>query len=820
MQKFTKQFTSLSAKNLGADTAENPSCAHCGDPCASDAVTTGGLHFCCTGCQAVYQLLKDNKLDSFYEISGGAGLSLKGRGANEQFSYLDDELVSRRLLDFSDGTTSRATFYIPQMYCSACIWLLENLQRLNPAIVESRVNFPRRRLTVTFRTADFSLRRLTELLASLGYTPKLTMGDVEKKSFFTDNRRLILMTGVAGFAFANIMLFSFPDYLATVAALPREFAAYFGYLSLLLALPVLLYSSRDFFRTAITGLKQRQINLDVPISIGILALFARSAYEITAGVGSGYLDSMSGLVFLLLIGRVVQAKTFQALTFDRDYKSYFPLFVTRLKSGREEQVGIQRLEIGDRMLVRSGELIVADAVLIGDSASIDYSFVTGESTPVLRGPGDAVYAGGRIIGPAALMDTIKAVSQSYLVSLWDSERFARRQNGLATRISLRVANRFTYAVIGIALATFFYWFGSGIGTAVNNATAVLIVACPCALALAIPFTFGTAMTILGRRRFFLRDQAVIEKMSASDAIVFDKTGTLTDTQAAAVRFHGQELADDERAAIKSVARQSTHPLSRAIGSFLSSAAAIEVVNIKEVPGKGISALASVGTIRLGAGQWLSESGLPLPESTEPNAAQVYVAIDSTVLGYFDLAPSFRESAQLIVPALKHTHQLWLLSGDNDAAADTLLPLFDSADRMKFQQSPHEKLSFIDDLRESGRKVVMVGDGLNDAGALAAADVGIAVTNEVASFSPACDAILSADAMQELPGFLRLSRMAVRIVIASLVISLAYNVIGLYFAVTGSLSPLIAAILMPVSSISVVGFAVLGTKLAARRLGLN
>ncbi len=821
MQKFTKQpLAGVDAAPV-SEIASKTACAHCGDPCSDGSVALGDLHFCCTGCKAVYQLLRDNHLDSFYDIAGGGGLSLKGRSLSEQFGYLDDELVARRLLDFADGNTSRVTFYVPQMYCSACIWLLENLQRLNPAIMESRVNFPRRRLSVTFRSQDLTLRGLVELLAMLGYTPKLTMGDLDKRSFFQDNRKLILRTGIAGFAFANIMLFSFPDYLATVAALPQEFAAYFGYLSLLLALPVLLYSSADFFRTAVTGLKQRQINLDVPISLGIVALFLRSAYEVLAGVGSGYFDSMSGLVFLLLIGRVVQAKTFQALSFDRDYKSYFPLFVTRLKSGREEQIGVQRLEVGDRILVRSGELVVADAILIGDSAAIDYSFVTGESTPIIRNAGDTIYAGGRVTGAAAQLETVKEVSQSYLVSLWDSEKFARRQNGLATRISLQVADKFTYAVITIAVLTFVYWFSGGIGQAVTNATAVLIVACPCALALAIPFTFGTAMTILGRRHLFLREQAVIEKMSSSDTIVFDKTGTLTDAQAATVRYEGRTLSAGERSALRSVARQSTHPLSRAIESYLADAELIVVRDFHESIGQGVRARVAGKEILIGSASWMNVRGVAVTPDGQSDLSHVHVAIGKETVGRFELLPTFRESATQIVPELRQSHALWLLSGDNPtAAAEALLPLFESHDKMKFRQSPHEKLSFIENLRVSGRKVVMVGDGLNDAGALAAADVGIAVSDEVSAFSPACDGILSATALRDLPRFLKLSRAAARIVIASLVISLLYNLVGLYFAVSGSLSPLIAAILMPVSSISVVGFAVLGTRLTARRLGLN
>lgn len=788
-----------------------PTCAHCGESCVGCEVHDRELSFCCNGCLTVYRLLHDNNLAGYYAIVGDGGVSLKGQNLTAGFEYLDDPAVSRRLLDFTDGTLSRVTLHVPQMYCSACIWLLENLSRLNGVIVESRVNFPKRQLSVTFREPDLSLRRVVELLAALGYSPRITLGDLEKHSFFRDNRRLILMTGVAGFCFANIMLFSFPDYLATVGNLPREFAAYFGYLSLLLSLPVLFYSAGDFFRNALTGLRQRQINLDVPISIGILALFLRSAYEIISAAGTGYLDSMSGLVFFLLIGRVVQAKTYQALSFDRDYRSYFPLCITRIRDGREQQVGVQRLEIGDRILVRNGELIVADAVLIGEAATVDYSFVTGESTPVVRRSGETLFAGGRIVGAAALMDVIKEVSQSYLVSLWNSDRFARRQESAASRISLVVGRYFTITVVALALATFAFWLPSGIDSAVTNAVAVLIVACPCALALALPFTLGTTMTIFGRGKFFLRDQNVIEKMAALSTVVFDKTGTLTESELAMVNFRGRDLTETELAALRALLRQSTHPLARAIRNSLEPGPADELGHFEEIPGKGAIAQSGETILRLGAASWLNHNA---PDTH--TGARAYLQINGEVAGYFALLPSFRQATATVVPHLRHDYELWLLSGDNPAQADDFLPLFAGRERMRFQQSPHDKLNFIADLRQSGQQVLMVGDGLNDSGALAAADVGIAVTDGVAAFAPACDAMMSADALPHLPAFLHLSRDAMRTVKAAFALSLLYNGVGLYFAITGSLSPLIAAILMPISSLSVVAFAVLGTRWAAYR----
>ncbi len=791
-------------------------CAHCGEVCRRDTVCEGDLAFCCRGCLTVFHLLRDNNLESFYQIHGATGLSLQGRETVGKFEFLDDDSVRQKLLDFTDGTTSRVTFHIPQMFCSSCIWLLENLHRLNAAIFEARVNFPKRTLAVTFRENELSLRGLTELLARLGYTPKITLQTIEKQSFVRDNRRLILQTGIAGFAFANIMLFSFPDYLAGGMGVGAQYQQYFGFLSLLLALPVFFYSSVDFFRAAYQSLRVRQVHLDLPLSIGIIALFLRSLYEVVTQNGTGYFDSFTGLVFFLLIGRVFQSKTFQTLSFDRDYKSYFPLSVTvKTKSG-ERQLVLSKLKLGDVVVTRNGELIVADSILRTRVVSVDYSFVTGESRPVIKNAGDVLYAGGRVIGAPAEMEVIKDVSQGYLVSLWSSNKFAGRHAGRASRISQKVGTRFTVAVIAVSLATFGYWLRFGLDGAITNTTAVLIVACPCALALSIPFTFGTVMQIFGRRGLFLREPNVVENLAQIDAVVFDKTGTLTSTSETTMQFVGDELTGTRKAMLKGLALASTHPLSRRIAQWASGTEAIEPESVGEFPGQGVVGRFDAGEMRLGSNRWVTGDD----SSTDQSTTTVALALNGARLGHFEFGGGFRESSAEIVPMLRERYEVSLISGDNASQAGEFVTMFGGGENLRFKQSPHDKLNYVDSLKSAGKRVLMVGDGLNDSGALAAADVGVALTEDIATFSPASDAILSAGHFGELPRYLDLSRRALRIVQISFVISLLYNIAGGYFAVSGQLSPLIAAILMPVSSVSVVGFAVVMTRLSARRLGLS
>ncbi len=745
-------------------------CFHCGDVCRKDGIVEEELAFCCGGCLTVYHLLKDNNLAEFYQLNGASGISLKGKDGADKFEYLDDDSVRQKLLDFTDGTFGRVTFHVPQMYCSSCIWLLENLHKLNPAIVEARVNFPKRSLAVTFREAELSLRSLTELLSRLGYTPRITLQTIEKRSFVRDNRRLILQTGIAGFAFANIMLFSFPDYLAGEFGVEASYQRYFGALSLLLALPVFFYSAVDFFRAAYQGLRVKQVHLDLPLSIGIIALFVRSVYDVASQSGTGYFDSFTGLVFFLLIGRVFQSKTYQTLTFDRDYKSYFPLAVSIREGAKDRQISLSQLKVGDIVVARNGELIVADSVLRSAEAAIDYSFVTGESRAVKKAAGDILYAGGRIVDAPAEMEVIKDVSQGYLVSLWSSSKFTSRSAGRATRISQRVGMQFTIAILAVAAATFVYWLGSGLDAAIANTTAVLIVACPCALALAIPFTFGTVMQVFGRRGLFLREQNVVENLAQIETIVFDKTGTLTSANTANTKYIGEKLSEEQMAMLKGLAAASTHPLSRRISTWVNGVRPQTPDKVDEIPGKGVSGRFGIDEIKVGSRRWV------VGDVGDSAGSEAHLAINDRVLGRFEFGGGFREAAA--------------------------------------------RIEYVDSLKASGQRVLMIGDGLNDSGALAAADVGIALTEDVASFSPASDAILAAESLSDLPAILQLSRNARRIVMMGFAISLVYNVTGVYFAVTGQLSPLIAAVLMPLSSVSVIGSAVLATRIAARRAGLR
>ena len=814
-------------------TAEKIACSHCGETCRSGAIITGDLAFCCEGCKMVYQLLNENGLCDYYALNEHPGISQRPDRYKEKFAFLDDEKIAAQLLSFHNGEETHVTFYLPQIHCSSCLYLLENMHRLEPAILSSRVEFTTREIAIVFDHRRTSLRRIADLLTATGYEPYISLhelGQARPKA----SRQTIYRLGIAGFCFANIMLLSFPEYLGLDKTEPL-FQSIFRWLSLALSLPVLLYSAQPFYISAWKGLRHRFLNIDAPIALAILVTFTRSAYEVITGAGSGYFDSMTGIVFFMLAGRALQDRTYRQLSFERDYTSYFPVAVSVLENEKESPRPLPEVRCGNTLRIHHQELIPADGILTRGQALIDYSFVTGESLPVIKEVGELIYAGGKQTGAAIEMLVVKEVAQSYLTRLWNRHDSNPDTADLHSSFIHLFSRYFTYIVLAIASAAALYWWSVDPLRIGNAVTAVLIIACPCALLLSSTFTNGNILRVLARNRLYLRNAQVIEEIATTTHIVFDKTGTLTTGARQEGIYEGRPLSNEQQDAIAFLASQSSHPLSRAVAHELdpagnrhmapsgdslrtvrSSIPPLTIGSFHEEAGKGIEGSINGHHVTIGSPSFINHNLHDLP----PAGTRVYIGWDKKMIGHFSFFNQYRGGIAALAGNLSRNYHLSILSGDTPWEGPRLAELMGKDTEMHFGQSPHHKTRYVEKLQATGARVMMIGDGLNDAGALRQANTGIAISENDNNFTPASDAILDAAVLHRLPAFIAFCRMEKKIVITSFVISILYNIIGLSFAVRGNLSPMIAAILMPMSSLSILLLTYGCSNLLAKWLGLS
>lgn len=789
-------------------------CFHCGLSLSEGpALRFDDKDFCCQGCQTVYELFHANDMGSYYELAQNPGATPTANTG--KFDFLENETIVEKLVDFQEGNTVVIRLHIPHIHCSSCIWILENLHKLQTGVSSSQVNFHEKRVRIHYDKSQVSLRQLVDLLCRIGYEPYISLEQYDQKAPTVD-RSLIYKVGVAFFCFGNIMLLSFPEYFEVEEYWLNEYKGFFRGLMFVLALPSFLYSASGYYVSAWKAIRTKRLNIDIPIALGIIVMFVRSAADMWLDHGPGFMDSLTSLIFFMLLGKMFQSKTYTFLNFERDYKSYFPVAVSRvLADGSEESIPVYEVKKGDRLRLRNEEVIPTDGILISEKASIDYSFVTGEAVPVSKKSGDKLFAGGKPQAGSILLDALAPVSQSYLTQLWSNEIFQKNSGKDLQTITDKISQYFTPALLLLAFAGLAYWWNIDRHTAFNAFTAVLIVACPCALALTAPFTLGNILRIYGRAKLYLKNTQVIEAMERIDAIVLDKTGTITTADAAQIEYHGDALPANDLRAIRAIVRQSNHPLSRMLYGALAAYSLVEVDDFQEPVGKGVGGSCQGIVYRIGSRKWI---GLPQDEQLLETA--VYIERAGKYVGKFVFRNQYREGMAELFSGLQQGASVYILSGDNEGEREYLEQFLPAEVELHFNQKPDQKLAFIQQLQAQGKNVLMIGDGLNDAGALQQAQVGFAVAENVNVFSPACDGILDASQLRNLPQFLALSKKALQIIRFCFFLSLCYNAVGITFALMGLLSPLVATIIMPLSTATIISSTTLLGNWAARRLQIN
>jgi Cu2+-exporting ATPase len=780
---------SLSAQSLSAEIMCVESlCAHCGLP------TAPGRQFCCAGCGAANDIIQGLGLGRYYTQRL---LAVGARALRPDPAERWD--LARHIVAKPDGT-KELTLAVDGLQCGACIWLIEAVLAKEPAVLAGRVNMTTRRLRLAWRGSNEDADHLVGRIEALGY--RLVPFDISALAATRDRtgRMLLRSLAVAGFAAGNVMLISIGIWAGQAGALDHigpATMALLHWVSALIAMPAIAYAGRPFFASALAALRQRRTNMDVPISLGVLLVTGMSLVETINGGAHTYFDSAVTLLFFLLVGRVLDHRARgQARATAEQLLALRSTDVAVVQpDGTIRRCGQEQVAQGDHVLVASGERIGVDGVLERGSAALDTSLVTGESLPVNAAPGTSVYAGTLNLGATL---TIRATATGGSTLLAECVRLieaAETRRGRFVVLADRVARRYAPAVHVCALLTFLGWFfGMGVpaGQALLTASAVLIITCPCALALAVPAVQVIATGQLFRGGMLLKSPTALERLAEVDTVVFDKTGTLTEPLLALAGDY--EPADLHVAATLAVS--SRHPLAR---SLVAAAGAVAPADgVAEHPGLGLSRLTPAGEIRLGSRVFCgdAEATAAGPEMwlARPGRAPVRFCFDER-----PRADALETVRRLRAMGLT----LHLISGDRAEQVQRIAAMLGIED-WRARCTPVDKVDLIEGWGAKGRKVLMVGDGMNDSPALAAASVSASPATAADVSQTVADFVFQGDKLEPVVVALETARRAKAVMRQNLALAIGYNIVMVPLAIAGWVTPWLAAAAMSSSSLLVMG----------------
>ncbi len=820
----------------GSVEARSCRCAHCGLPVPARLLREGGeRQFCCSGCRQVYTLVHEWGFDQYYRIAGQQDAALgPAKVTGRSFDDFDDERVRAEATDPAGPGRLRTRLYLEGVHCAACVWLVEKLPAVLNGVDEVRLNAGTGVAEVTWRPDRTRLSAIGRALDRLGYTPHVHRASRAQEARRAEDRAGLARVGVASACAMNLMFLHGAIYAGEHSGMDSPYETFLRWLSFGVALPVILYSARPFYQTAVAGLRAGMVHIDLPIAVALTVTFAASAVNTVRGSGALWFDSLAMLVAALLGARQLQrASQRSALERADSLRGVaFLEFARRLEGGLPDapavEVPLAALVPGDRVEIRSGELVPVDGVVLSGRSSLDNAVLTGEAAALPVKEGDAVYAGATNLGARLVVRVEAAGVTTRVGTLLAIVQEALARKPVLLQTTDRLVRRFVQAVLVLAVITGAAWLPKGPEVAIERLIALLVVACPCALGLSIPLAVSIALMRAARAGIFVKDPDALERMRQAETLLVDKTGTITEGRPAVVRWQGEDLALD---LARTLEAESAHAVARAFqrsfGRPLRLVRTVETVT--EVPGRGIGGRLDGHDVRVGTRAYVAGGGAAVPESLAAAAADavledlspVFVAVDGTVRGVAAIGDRVRADAQETLTSLRARGvRVRILSGDHPGLVSRVArELGVPEDAAHGGLTPEQKLDLVSALvgerggpqqgpSKGGRplrrpSVVMVGDGVNDAAALALADVGIAVHGGTGATIAAADIVLTREGISPLLEILEGARSLRGVIRRNLGFSLIYNAVACMLAVAGAITPLAAAILMPCSSLVVI-----------------
>ncbi|MCF6282162.1 MAG: heavy metal translocating P-type ATPase [Candidatus Polarisedimenticolaceae bacterium] len=818
---------------MQSDSSESAGCFHCTLPLPNDDEITATIdgdsqHFCCTGCKAVCEAIYDAGLEGFYQRTpDGQSLAPPPDLPKELLLYDLDEVQEEFVSSLDDQRS--ISLLVEGIHCAACVWLIEHTLRKLAGVEEIKVNLSARRLHLKWDNSQLPLSMVIKRLGQIGYAAVPFDPEVAEGAIKRENRMLLYRMAFAAFTMMNLLWVSIALYSG---ADQSEYRGLFHLVGFILATPTLLFSGYPFYKGAWIGLRNLRPSMDLPIAIGATITYLYSIYITfsSSAIGEVYYDTVVNFLFVILVGRYLEAiSKRQAVASTQRLLDLQPRVARVLRDGEEVFVPIRAVKVAEIVLLKPGERIPVDGVISWGQSSIDEALLTGESVAVNKTEGDKVSA-GTINGNGVLKIEVTAVlKKTALGRIIDLVEEAQASKAPIQGMADRIVPWFVVATLGLATATFFWWWQTDFELALMAATSVLIITCPCAFGLATPMAIAVASGQGARHGILIKNGEVLERLSDINHFVFDKTGTLTEGKMSVTTIvtaesrwdagSEQDLSAQSKALLRklyALESLSEHPIAQAIvnaGKLRGFTKAAEIEGFVSKPGAGLSGLLNGEMLVIGTRSWLVENGIAAQTTLDQVADElesqgtglIYCAINGEEVALIGVEDRIRPEAAAMVAALKRDGlELTMLSGDRQRTAEIIAERLGGLEVIA-EVLPEEKDQVIQQLQQDKQhKVAMVGDGVNDAPALVRADVGIAMGSGTDVSIASADIVLMSAELNKVRQASALSRRTLRTIRQNIAISITYNIIMVPMAMMTFVSPLVAAISMPISSLLVIG----------------
>ena len=777
------------------------------------------LNFCCGGCQSVYHILKSENLDSFYEKLGNKTIKAPLQVSNDDLSKFDSENFLNSYTTITKDGFVQIDLILEGIHCAACVWLNEKVLYDTKGVVEANINFTTNKARVVFNSDILKLSDIIKKIRSIGYNAYAYDSSIADKEASKAKQDYFVRIMVAVVCTMNIMMLSVAKYTGFFTGMSIEVKNMIHLAEFILATPVLFFSGFVFYKGAYFGLKNRIVNMDLLVSSGATMTYVYSLFVLFGAKGESYFDSVAMIITFVLVGKYLEVigKKSAIDTLDK-IKSTLPLEAIVVKDGKKETKALNLVQVGDLIELKIGEKVPVDGKIISGNASFDESSLTGESIPVYKKTGDNIFSGTLILDSTILFEVVKDFKNSTFSSivtlLEDSLNSKPKIQTLANKIS----RRFSLIILSIAFITFLVWyyFGLDLGfyfEGVNQfersfitAISVVVIACPCALALATPMASLVGISELAKKSLLFKEAKFIETIANATTVVFDKTGTLTkgELEVSFVEFFNK----DERSInlLYSLLDSSNHPVSIAVKRYIKEnfeVSNVSLEDIKNIEAKGLSARYENIEILGGNEALLKEFDVKINIHLNSKFTQYLFCIDKKIVANFELKDELKDDAKELIEYLKEQNiESIMLTGDNNFVASSIAKELEISN-YKANLTPKDKADFIKDLKNSGKTVVMVGDGVNDSVALASSDVAIAMGNSADVSMMVSDVVMLNSKLKSLKDAFIISKKTYKHIKQNLAFSLIYNTITIPIAAAGFIIPLFAALSMSLSSLVVV-----------------